>query len=895
MEASHPSWRLNSNHVPKAIRLWALAVVAAAVLALLEDNAAANIVAAAILPLYPGQFSFTRRLGLFLITGLVLSLGAPALLLGVPIGFAIARQHLFAVASAILLTFAALASHHLQTASIVVLGEQLHLGSYAFIYIPVLSASVMAGVSIGWRGQVLLIGTGVVVIVLAQVGSGQWITVQVFSSPIFRTAVVLIPVLVACLAVHVRRDQRNPKLLPAGVCCLMGGAAIQFIPASPIASVVFDEAHGRWETVLAPFGPNDFGRSATYTYTLLGKYARRLTGNMSAFLSETDQLPSTDTAFILKMPTRAIGEEFAKRLENWVINGGRLVVVADHTDLYDTAQNLNHFIARFGAQINSDAVFDATGMPSASHTPVSGLLIGRIDAVGVPTIWQTGASLRRMPLNTIELASFGMSFSEPGDYSRPNRFGTFYPRLSLRYFRHTGIAAFSAGAGAVAIVLDSTPWSSFSIFKGEYLDLFRALINTLSLPTVIGIYGWGVVALGVAASLLAFTTHSTVVLSAGLVLGVTLGSASRIGLNAQFTPTEGREFNLRVVAGSKAKFEFLPQLVLPGERNYSRIVSSAFKYELLPRATTPGSEVPQLGTASQWLLLEPEQWQLPKRLSVVDHLSNGGSLTILFAPDQAANVEIRQWLATLGLVVRNVSALAAAEDARPGEGGFLERRGPVLLRDARAVTAALTHSLFSTREEDQFIQSYSIRPSRIPRKSGLLNLGFSADQFSDVAVGDVWEGIHPSSIGRLRERQFAAILLGKGLAPPFPEGLVVPGYDEQKSRLTSYILLADGTTVLSGQFANTPKIGVGQAIPAPIDDPVGYLLELKGRAVHFVRSSCPASAPKTECGARMMGPDMTEWMVAWVSDADANIVAIELLHERRFSGLGRTLNIIFGQ
>ena len=50
----------------------------------------------------------------------------------------------------------------------------------------------------------------------------------------------------------------------------------------------------------------------------------------------------------------------------------------------------------------------------------------------------------------------------------------------------------------------------------------------------------------------------------------------------------------------------------------------------------------------------------------------------------------------------------------------------------------------------------------------------------------------------------------------------------------------------------------------------------------------------TKCQSRLLGIDMVEWMVSWTAKHEGDITAIELLHERRFSGLGSTWNILFG-
>ena len=114
-----------------------------------------------------------------------------------------------------------------------------------------------------------------------------------------------------------------------------------------------------------------------------------------------------------------------------------------------------------------------------------------------------------------------------------------------------------------------------------------------------------------------------------MVLGLLLGSAGKIGIAALSPVVEGRDYGLRVVAGKSADSEFLKQLVPPGVRNYSRIVSATAKYGLQPSASLPGAERPRLKLAKQWLLIEPDADQLPPPDDVLDHLRRGGHLTVL--------------------------------------------------------------------------------------------------------------------------------------------------------------------------------------------------------------------------------------------------------------------------
>src|SRR5262249_26519465 len=152
-----------------------------------------------------------------------------------------------------------------------------------------------------------------------------------------------------------------------------------------------------------------------------------------------------------------------------------------------------------------------------------------------------------------------------------------------------------------------------------------------------------------------------------------------------------------------------------------------------------------------------------------------------------------------------------------------------------------------------------------------------------AAIGEVWEGIHPASIGRLRERQLAAALAGTDLPAPFPDQLSLPSPGSAPATLTAYLLMEDGKTVLTGKFDADAVPHIVAPVPSPIENPVDFLLDLRARAAAFLASACPRKGRLTECQARMLGPDMVEWMVSWASNEDGSMTAVELLHERSFS------------
>lgn len=876
---------------------WFVAVAASWGLWLIEGNTASAVIALGLLPLSPGPLAPVRRT-------LLVGIGVCALIYG-PLVFAGA---IFAAASINGRLHSSIGILLTGIAVYFAIPFILTLPSFSASSIPIISfgpflacaalSGIAAGSVSGRRSASALLGaTALTLLILEAAASSHWITSEQFTDPALRTSLVLFPIAVAMPFFSGALDY-NPAAptlfwVPYLVSLLIGlSVGVFSSPERPINAVVFDESHGRWATTMSSFGPEDFGRGANYTYSLLFDYAKRLTGSSDVYLNELDALPGSDTAFFLKMPTKQISAEFQRKLQSWVHSGGRLIVVADHTDLYDTAQHLNPFLEEFGIQIGIDAVYDSKGMPNIPVTDPSFTALGRLDATGKQHPWQTGASFSNLPFQAVVLATFGPSFSEPGDYSRQNRFGPFMPRLSLPYAPNAAVIAVSKGRGAVIVVADSTPWSNFTIFQEPYHRLFKGILSALEKPAAIQMLGWSSAALGfIAIAVVAFPSSMTSI-TGFLLLGLTLGFGLSISLPATSKLMDGRDFDLRVMVGPQGKVEFLPQLVGPGERNYARIISSTAKHGFLPVAKSVGDTTFELNDARRWLFLEPLPKSLPKPNKVFEHLRQGGDLTVIFPPDSAANRTVREWISSLDMALTRSSGLAITEDAGiGGQGDFISRRGAALFRDSRAVTVAISSGQLSQLSSERLIQTYTLRPLVFPRKYGVLNIGFSADQFSDDSIGDVWEGIWPSSLGQLRERQMAAALAGDILPGPWPDDATMPSaaISENPNNLSNFVIIEDGVTILKGNVQS----GLTSAVPISVsDDPIAWASDLRLRALSFLETSCSTKSQITECEQRMISPDGIEWKMSRV-DSAGELVALELLHERQFSGLGATINIIF--
>jgi hypothetical protein len=740
-------------------------------------------------------------------------------------------------------------------------------------------------------------------VLLALARQGDWLNPETLTAPGFRIA---LPAIANGLALFlfgqtfpVEWKQRLRKKEMLGSIAAITGTALAvslLTPTSPVRGVVFNEAHGRWATVEASYTPTDFGRSVSYTYSLLAQYADRLTGEVTIFREEGGALPPTDRVFVLKMPSDPISAAFSSRLAEWVNRGGKLLIVADHTDLYDHAQHLNRFLETIGRmRIAPSAVYNAEGRPNRPLVPVWTRFLGRIDAHGYGYPWLTGTDATRIPLSAVTLADYGPGFIEPGDYGRPNRFGPFLPRTSLPYGNVAGAFAFAHGQGAIAVVLDSTPWSNFSMFREEYRRLFRGVIGTLQESSALRFLGWFMVGLLPLSFAAAMLKHLLARLALAISLGVVLGAGWRVADAGTEPLTHGRDYTLRVVTGPQTQLGFMPQLIGPGERNYARVVSSMAKYGLDPIAQPPGSAPGRLSSSERWLFIEPSVDQLPPANAVLTHLRSGRHMAVFFAPDAAAEPRVRAWLLSLDLALGPSTAFAISEDAwRTANGAFSARRGSAAIRDVRTITLARSDGLMKEHAFDRLWQTYTVRPTTLPRTSGLLVVGFSADQIADSAIGDVWEGVRPSALGALRERQIGLLLRGEDAPGPWPDNLQFPPRDAQFEGLRHFLVSEDGRLLLEGELAGDPPPEAEMAKVAYAEDPLGYLADLRARAIGLVRTDCPANPQgiATVCSHRLLSLDGTEWLVTR-RDIDGRLRGIELLHERRWSGLGANINIVF--
>ena len=218
--------------------------------------------------------------------------------------------------------------------------------------------------------------------------------------------------------------------------------------------------HGKWATDTGDYGSKETGlrlkNETTYSYTWM---VRLVSDRKSDILS----LTSADSTAWIVTPTQPFTPVEISQLKSWVRRGGRLVIVADHTDYLGHARCLNELLAGSGLDIRYGSFLPEIGVAESSQ----GWLGERI-LTKTPTI-ATGSGM--MPLMTAK------GYFEPPDYSRPGFFGPCSPSVDDKFGRHMTGGCARLGMGTIVFWGDSTLFSNFSIFQPDSIALLARLAS----------------------------------------------------------------------------------------------------------------------------------------------------------------------------------------------------------------------------------------------------------------------------------------------------------------------------------------------------------------------------------------------------------------------------------
>ncbi|MFW8744867.1 DUF4350 domain-containing protein, partial [Mesorhizobium japonicum] len=662
-----------------------------------------------------------------------------------------------------------------------------------------------------------------------------------------------------------------------------------FATKQPVNQIIFDESHGAWETTKSSYDPDDFGRNVTYTYSVLYRYAEKIFKDVSRY--EGGELPKDpkDSLFILKMPIEPLSDRFVEDIAAWVEHGGHLLVVADHTNLFDTTINLTSVLKRLGGiELASNANFDSVGNPTVAQESNLDFFKGRILGVMSSFPYMTGTGFKHIPPTALIVGEYGPSFVEDAIYFRANRFGYFNPSLNLAFGNHPSAILTGQKRGMVTVIGDSTPWSNFAIFHGEYFDLFKSIVAINAFSGIFQFFNIAVIGLILGLLFVFISTGITFQLVGAAVCGFYLGFTTLIGVAALPNTVINKDYSLRVSLGDGAKAENLSQLVPIGDHNFTRALSTFPKYGVIARLQSDQKRSFDAAVPIT-LLINPKVSSLPNLFELISYIQSGGRINILFDKSQARDRGINEWLKSLSMRLIAVKSLAIQEG---GRANLEDRSGIDLTKSITYKVEILPSSHFIEVGSQEFFQAFRLQDNDSDTKQiqGHLVIGFNSEAISDAVMGEVWEGTMPSSLSKIREKQIAM------LATSIFSKQILALDDQRKAfsrtlniPLKKFIIVKNGSKMMSGDIDTLSGSG---SIDSLGDNPDFYLARLESDSIAFIENHCQRIDENNYCIKHFIGHDLVEWAVTY-SKINGKLNAIELVHDRRYSGLNANYNIVF--
>lgn len=239
-----------------------------------------------------------------------------------------------------------------------------------------------------------------------------------------------------------------------------------------------------WATDDVPYNDSDWTLKSAYSYSLLYE----LMANHYD-VKKTDSLASADLAgfdaLFFMTPTKSFSAAEKAILDDYLGRGGKLVFIADHTDLYGHARAINSFTRTHGITVRYDAVF-------APHDKHAKALLGNFFYPRARMMTSSSISLGR---SSAVLAFCHNFISENADYTRPNFFAEMMDTPDDRYGTFPLVTVTKVGNGSIVLCSESTVFSNFAIFQPNILELLVLLFCENGFASTISKYSVLLIAL----------------------------------------------------------------------------------------------------------------------------------------------------------------------------------------------------------------------------------------------------------------------------------------------------------------------------------------------------------------------------------------------------------------
>jgi len=228
------------------------------------------------------------------------------------------------------------------------------------------------------------------------------------------------------------------------------------------------KSHSVWARDNISYDQKDWTLKANYSYSQFTEALSRKYKVLSLkSLNDLGKKLRSCDILLIMTPTVPFSKEEKSTMRNYVLNGGELFIIVDHTDLYGHSRVINNLIEGWGIKINYDAVFN----PESWHGTV------RLQNSSFTSVRPlTAASLSALRPSYI-MAWTNNWVSENANYNEPNFFGDLTWTEEDKYGDWPIGLKSRVGKGYVTIWSDSTMFSNFALYQPRVLSSLGYLMD----------------------------------------------------------------------------------------------------------------------------------------------------------------------------------------------------------------------------------------------------------------------------------------------------------------------------------------------------------------------------------------------------------------------------------
>jgi len=238
------------------------------------------------------------------------------------------------------------------------------------------------------------------------------------------------------------------------------------------------EYNSTWEPTGRPYDTEWYGQDSGYNYACIYDYCSRFY-NMSRLDTAVDEaaLEKCDV-LIVKVPTSRYTPEEISAIENFVKQGGGLMLMGEHTSVFNSGTYINDIAQVFGIRFRYDCLFDIETTFEQLYKPplVPHPIIQNMPPLNfaVSCSIDPGKSFGRAVIRSTGLKNL------TADYHASNYYPQVEDLAQMRYGAFTQLWTTKYGRGKVIAFTDSTIFSNFATFEPGKAELMLGMIEWLN-------------------------------------------------------------------------------------------------------------------------------------------------------------------------------------------------------------------------------------------------------------------------------------------------------------------------------------------------------------------------------------------------------------------------------